>query len=49
MRTGEEIYKELKLESIKNEDFYDALHLNINGAKKFTKILLNDLNKSILD
>ena len=36
-------------ERFKNEDFYDALHLNINGAKKFTKILLNDLNKSILD
>lgn len=33
----------------KNEDFYDEMHLNIYGAKKFTEILLYDLNKITLD
>lgn len=32
-----------------NEDFYDSTHLNIHGAKKFTEILLDDLNKITLD
>lgn len=31
-------------EKFKNEYFYDAMHLNIYGAKLFTKILLEDFN-----